>query len=416
MPLSQRLLSWLLALPLLIVANLGATNTIDASRLHFRGFATAGAVWGGNDQLGFRRDVTQDGAFEQDMDLATDSLLGLQLDAQVNDKLGGAVQLVIKDRLDDVIEKNVAWAFLRYRFNPDWTLRVGRIGLDVYLLSEYRNVGFSYLWARPPVEFYGPVAFDSFDGLDLEWSRPLGEGQFRAKLYTGRVTNDFLVLDVEKLELNPVVGLSFNWESQHWQLRMTAAQNQLKERGYFPGTDPLAEALLAASALWPEAHDLAGHLAVDRDDINYYSIGAAYQRAPWQIQAEVAFLDSEMDVYPTLLSRYLSVGRQLGPVTLYTMLADADPRKSARNVPAPPSVPELMMLADVTRMAFTGALIDQSSLSFGARWDIRHDMALKFQWDRSWVHQWATGLWLRKAVPADDQVLDTFSLNLNLFF
>ena len=130
-----------------------------------------------------------------------------------------------------------------------------------------------------------------------------------------------------------------------------------------------------------------------------------------------------VDVYPTLLSSYLSVGRQVGPVTFYTMLADADQRTSRLAVPAPPVIPfppgvseQLALLADATRSAFDGASIDQSSLSFGARWDIRYDMALKFQWDRSWVHRYGSALWERRSTPTDDRVLDTFSLNLNVIF
>lgn len=425
MPLSQRVFSLLLATLLLTHSFLSvASSAVDSPALRFSGFATVGAVWGGDDVLGFRRDLPQEGVFDQDMSLGIDSLLGLQLDAKVNDRLGGAVQLVIKDRLDDSPENNVAWAFARYRFNPEWTLRVGRIGLDVYLLSEYRNLGFSYLWARPPVEFYSPVAFDSFDGADLVWSIPLADGLFRAKFYGGRVRNDFFVQKVVELELNPTLGLSLSWESERWQLRMTAAQNRFdKDLEYFPGLDGLAEILLAAEPVWPDAPSLAEQMEVNRERINYYTVGAAYNSAPWQVQAEVGLLDSEVDVYPTLLSSYLSVGRQVGPVTFYTMLADADQRTSRLAVPAPPVIPfppgvseQLALLADATRSAFDGASIDQSSLSFGARWDIRYDMALKFQWDRSWVHRYGSALWERRSTPTDDRVLDTFSLNLNVIF
>lgn len=425
MPFRQRLYWLLLVLVMLpAVTAHAAEPALGSDKVRFSGFATVGAVWGGNDVLGFRRDIPQEGVFDNEMSTSIDSILGLQLDARINDQLGGAVQLVIKDRLDDSFEDNVAWAFLRYRFNPDWTLRVGRIGLDVYLLSEYRNLGFSYLWVRPPLEFYAPVASDSFDGADLTWSVPMGEGQFRAKLFGGRLQNDFFVENPVELTLEPVLGMTLSWESDRWQLRMSVTHNQMDDgQYYFPGLEDLATALEASEPLWPEAPSLVDKLVVESAEINYYSVGAAYSSAPWQIQAEVSYLDSAVDIFPTLLSSYISVGRQVGPVTLYTLLSDANLRSDRIIVPAPPDYPmmpvesaQLDLLAAATQYLFDGANIDQSTFSLGARWDVRYDMALKFQWDRSWVDRYGTSLWDQRGLPSDDQTLDTYTINLNVIF
>lgn len=425
MPLRQRLF-WLLLVIVLLPAAMAraAELALDRDKVRFSGFATAGAVWGGSDILGFRRDIPQEGVFDEELSMGIDSLLGLQVDARINDQLGGAVQLVIKDRLDDSVENNVAWAFLRYRFDPEWTLRAGRIGLDVYLLSEYRNLGFSYLWVRPPVEFYAPVAFDSFDGMDLTWSIPMGEGQFRAKLFGGALHNDFFVNNPVELRLEPALGMALSWESDRWQLRMAAAHNQMDDsQYYFPGLEQVAEALNASVPLWPDAAMLEDRLVVKGAEVNYYSIGAAYSSAPWQIQAEVSYLDSAIDIFPTLLSSYVSVGRQVGPVTLYTLLSDANLQNDRLVVPAPPYYPslpaesaQLSQLAAVTQGLFDGAYIDQSTFSLGARWDVRYDMALKCQWDRSWVDRYGSSLWDQQGLPAGDQTLDTFSINLNVIF
>jgi hypothetical protein len=47
---------------------------------------------------------------------------------------------------------------------------------------------------------------------------------------------------------------------------------------------------------------------------------------------------------------------------------------------------------------------------------VRYDTALKLQWDRSWVSAYGSGLWDTKIVPEDDQILDTFTINLNVIF
>jgi hypothetical protein len=301
---------------------------------------------------------------------------------------------------------------------------VGRIGLDVYALSEYRNVGFSYLWVRPPVEFYAPVPFYSFDGLDLTWSRPLGDGLFRAKLYGGSTGNDFEVGDgVTGLTLEPIIGVTLGWESDHWQLRMTMSQTEVEEeQEYFPGLQPLADALEQVVLLWPEATNLQANLKAGGSKIYYHSIGAAYTNAPWQVQAEVGFIDSQLDVYPALLNSYVSIGRQFGAVTVYGMLADSDNQNERVEV-EPPFIPflpvesaQLAFLGQALQTAFDNTSMDQSSLSLGMRWDVRYDTALKLQWDRSWVSAYGSGLWDTKIVPEDDQILDTFTINLNVIF
>lgn len=401
-----------------------ASDDLSSPALRFSGFATVGAVKGGNDTLGFRRELPGEAVYDGDVNWSTDSLLGLQLDMRLTDKLDGAVQLVVKDRLDDAVENQVEWAFLRYRFSPDWTLRVGRIGLDVYALSEYRSVGFSYLWVRPPVEFYAPVAFNSFDGLDLTWSNPLGDGLFRAKLYGGRTGNDFDVADqITNLTLDPIFGLSLGWESDHWQLRVTLSRTEVEEdQEYFPGLTQLAAVLEQVQPLWPAAENLRANLKSAGAVVDYHSMGLAYTNAPWQVQAEVGYIDSQVDVYPALVNSYISVGRQFGAVTVYGMLADTDNQNERIEV-NPPFIPflpvesaQLALLGDALQTAFDSASMDQSSISLGMRWDVRYDTALKMQWDRSWVKQYGAGLWELKNVPDDDQVLDTFTINLNVIF
>lgn len=59
--------------------------------------------------------------------------------------------MVGRDRLDNTFENSVEWAFLKGRLFPKLIVRAGRLGVDVFMLSEYRNIGFAYPWVRPPV-------------------------------------------------------------------------------------------------------------------------------------------------------------------------------------------------------------------------------------------------------------------------
>lgn len=60
--------------------------------------------------------------------------------------------------------------------------------------------------------------------------------------------------------------------------------------------------------------------------------------------------------------------------------------------------------------------IDQITASIGGRWDIRYDLALKTQWDRTWVEVAGGLLWDQKLGSSEDNVVDTYSINLNYIF
>ncbi len=391
---------------------------------HFRlsGFATLGMTRGGNDVLGFRRDLSGEASFDGDWDVAPDSLIGVQLDAQFNDDWRAAIQLVGKDRLVDSLENSLEWAFLAYRINPDWTVRLGRIGLDVFMLSEYRNLGFSFLWARPPVEYYTPIAFESFDGMDITWSHPVGEGLFRAKLFGGATSNDFGVAGERfELELKPIVGTSLSWESERWLWRFSLAQNKLDQtNAYFPGTEPLGHVLELLQPIWPEAAHYMDYLYVDDGRLYYTSVGMAYTNAPWQVQSELSYIDSKANFYPSIASGYISVGHQFGPATVYGVLATVEGEDKREEVPledaASPYAAYLLPVQQAMQFVYDSVSLEQHSVSLGVRWDLRYDLALKAQWDHSWVQRYGTGLWQNRAVPDEDQQIDTYSINLNCIF
>lgn len=411
---------------LLLTLSAGAAQTgLEDERLRFSGFGTLGVTRGGDEVLGFRRDMYREGVFAGHASVWADSLLGVQVDARATDHLGATLQLVGKDRADDSLEDAVEWAFLRYHFNPDWTLRAGRIGFDVFLLSEYRSLGFSYLWTRPPIEFYAPVAFDSFDGADLAWTRPLGEGTFRLKLYAGQTANNFFVEEqLLEVELNPIYGVSLSWESERWQWRISAASNQFDEsQENFPGTEPLAAVLNSVAGLWPEAQRYVGRMALDEPHVDYYNIGMVFTEAPWLIQSEIGYVDSEVGLFPTLYNGYLSLGYQIGAVTLFGLVSSVHEEGDRDLLLPAPVYPgmdllngQLALLQQATQRLFDSTHFNQTTWTTGLRWDLRYDLALKLQADHSRVEAYGGSLWDRQEPVGKDKALNTLSINLNFVF
>ena len=117
--------------------------------LQFNAFATLAATRGNDSVLGFLRDIShEEASTDGDLKVTVDSLLGLQIGSSLTSKLDWTVQAVLRDRPKQSLDQSIEWAFLRYMANESTTLRLGRMGVDIFMLSDYRNVGYAYHWVR----------------------------------------------------------------------------------------------------------------------------------------------------------------------------------------------------------------------------------------------------------------------------
>ncbi len=405
-------LCWILSLLLAFPSTIMAASMLEDAR--FSGFGTVGLLRGGDEVLGYRRDMAGDGVFDNDWAMEPDTLLGLQVDVPLTGELDAAMQLVAKERPSNTLDESLEWAYLRYRPTPGLMLRGGRLGLDMFMLSEYRNLGFSYLWARPPVEFYGLLPYHHYDGADIAYATALEEGVLRARLFAGNTQGTILFFssDVD-VDIDSLVGATLGWEFDRWQARLGFAT--LKQNPSNPGARQLAAALRQVAGLWPEAAGIADDLEVNGSRLYYYSAGFAYDPKPWTVQSEISYIDSGYNnAFSSVWSAYLSLGRRIGPVTVYglgAMIENPDGREQVPSAPLP-----LTVLQQQAQAAYDLSFVKQHSLSLGMRWDIRYNLALKMQWERTWVDDYGGLLWQQKQPLTDGESLDTFSINLNFVF
>jgi len=276
------------------------------------------------------------------------------------------------------------------------------------------------------VEFYTPISFDFFDGADLTWSKPMDSGTLQAKMQVGQTRNVFFIRGTEvDLKLNPIVGLTLNWETERWQARVSASRLRFdNDDEYFPSTETLAETLRNPSLalFWPQAASYADAFKLDDPYLHYVSAGVAFDNMAWRVQLETSYVESDVEFYPSLFGGYFSVGHKIDSITPFVLMAWAESRDEHVNVtpPSPSPIPPLNALLNTLSTGLQEArdlsFIEQHTLSFGMRWDVRYDIALKAQWDHSWVGARGGALWEQLDVPAEDMELDTFSINLNVIF
>jgi hypothetical protein len=393
----MRLLCCLLALlPAFCVCANADTGTAPEHR--FSGFASLGIVSSSNEELAFRRDVTlSEGSHGGDMEWNNDSLVGAQWNAKWSHQWDTTVQVVAKDRFVNNLENSVEWAFVRYRPMDGLDLRLGRVGTDIFMISEYRQVGYALPWVRPPHDTYALLSLYHFDGADITKRFDFDESTFSVKLFYGnsdeKYPTNYSTSDEIRLDFD-LGGITFNYDFGNWKWRASYIDVTIKN----DVVPVLGDALAQAAPLWSEAGELAHHFNTDGEHFTYGELGVNYDNNDWWAQAEVVRLASDTGLIPSGDFGYLSIGKRYGSVSLYALGGYASPEDNPVAFQPPPGpTPELterlQALALGVQTAFNSARIDQTSVGLGARWDFTAKMALKFQVEEFTVKPNGTNLW-----------------------
>jgi hypothetical protein len=286
-------------------------------------------------------------------------------------------------------------------------LRLGRLGFDAFLLSDYRNVGYAYPWMRPPAEFYGPLFTYHFDGADIAKKFKLEEGVLTLKGYAGHINDDTLAQQagaaVATLEM-ALFGASLIYETGNWRARV--GYTHLSPLKNLP-LQSLHEALEnpKTQVAWPVAGSVFNALAIEGKQLHFGSLGLAFDDGVWPIQAEAAYISSDIQWLPDIATAYLSVGRRFGGVTLYGLTGIGE--SLSYHVALQQPLVQTQALASLQKSVdhvINGNGVDQISASFGARWDVYENIALKTQWSHFWLGGNGTLYWLELKSPLPNQV------------
>jgi len=166
-------------------------TTFANDRFHFSGYGSfvGGKVISGEvDPSGekeFQVDFYDYAFYTEEFDFEQESMVAVQMRAEISDKLNATIQLVAKGA--DGWSPDVDWAYLSYQTSADGSLMVGRRMLPMYYFSEYMEVGYAYPWIRPPANLYW-WEITQFNGLTYLHAFHIGDWTINASVFGGRET------------------------------------------------------------------------------------------------------------------------------------------------------------------------------------------------------------------------------------
>ena len=340
-----------------------------------KGFGTLGAVYHNSPGVNFRRDISQaDGAQAGRVSLAPDSMLGLQLSADWGAKWQGAVQLISRDSLADGYRPGVSWAYAKHSPREDVAVRLGRLGIEMYLQGDAAHVGYANLAVRQPATFYP----DTLDGMDVEMTRPLGAGTVRVKGALGWVHGTL------SSGFNPYTAdgsrfamLLTDYVAGSWTTRFSFGRMKMRNESSTPDLENLRAALLAMA---PNGQEVVNNTLMKNRHLDYMAASLAYDSGPMQGALNVVHWWSPGWV--TNRAWYGHVGYRVGAFTPYLTFHHARAPRGTLATGLPQGMSMLTdQLNEASALVQSAGRVNQSSLGVGMRYELTRSSALKAQWD-----------------------------------
>jgi predicted porin len=368
---------------LIVAAVLAATaaaraqaGIMDDGDLSISGFGTLGVAKSNSEQAQFARYNQAEGVADKAR-IGLDTNLGLQATYKFNDWLSGTAQVLTRKNTSPTFTTDLTWAFLKARINDETSVRVGRVVMPIFLISDYQNVGYANTMMRPPVEMYAQAPIENVDGADINFQRAFGDFNFTTQAFVG-VSRGKLFIPTGGGSVAtyraPAAGISVSGEYGPFVVRLAHARADLKSNDITPINS--LTTTLKAVGFTQLASDIS---LIDGKKIAFTSIGATMDWNNIVVQTEYAQRRAKEAVYiPDTNAWYAMAGYRIGKFLPY--YSHASYSDAGHSITLPGAFPKAGVLAATVNNVLASA--EQTSDLIGVRWDFAKSVALKVQVDR----------------------------------
>jgi hypothetical protein len=334
------------------------------------GFGTAGFVVTDTGKAEFGRHQSQLVGANNEGDVGVDSLFALQGTVHFSDMFSATVQGMVRRLFSTGFQLDIPVFFVKADLTRELSIRVGRIQLPVFMVSDYRQVGYSNTWVRPPIEVYGQIPLDSDDGADILYRKTIGPADISAQGFYGKTD-----LSLPGVSIQSRKNWGVNASVTVGPLTLRAGRNQSAFTVIAPATTQLLTAVNAAGFT-----ALANQLNPLNVPFKFTDFGFSLDETHLTVQGEISKASAGGFLASTD-AQYILAGYRMRKFTPYAMYA-RQKVTSKRTDTTIPRVGPLIPLALGVDQLINSIGADQHTFSAGVRWDVRESVDLKLQVDR----------------------------------
>jgi hypothetical protein len=342
----------------------------DGPTFTVSGFGTAALTWTDTDQAEYIRPNQLVGA-KKSPRTGVDSNFGIQTTVKFSDTISATVQGLVRKNTTDDYTGEMPWAFVKFKVSDELNVRLGRIAIPIYMISDFRNVGYANTMLRPPAEVYRQVNGGSLEGVDLVWQHNIGETTVTAQFGLGR--SESKNAGGSNTLFHPVTALHVLAEHGPFTFRFGRADAKfdIRENAALNG--------LVATIRGSGFGAIADQIPTKDIDGSFTSVGMMVDYNNFLVQTEWAVRKTKSRLVMDTTSWYAMFGYRMGKITPYYYHGNIN-QDSIRNFTGMPTTGPAAALTAAANGAIKAAL--QSTNAIGMRWDFYKSAALKLQIDR----------------------------------
>lgn len=409
--------------------NTGIPPVQSGPTVTFSGFGTIGMVQTNTNDGVYTTGQEANGATKT-ADFGPDTKAGLQMDAKFNDTFSTTVQLFTKQNSLGSYSPDVEWAFGKVKLGDGFDVRLGRIGAPFFMTSDFRNVGYTNVSVRTPVDVYALVPVRSFDGGDLLYRVDIGPATLNSQLWLGKgaVRIGQNAQGDESVVLNNIAGINFSVEDGPLTLRYGTMKTRLGTAGSGIASINTLLATLDQVGQAPglgELSQIGSELAIDNKFATFSGVGAVLDTGDFVFNAEYVKRKTESTYVPTATAWYATLGYRIGNFTPYVSYSERNDTSTVM-YPMPqvsPLLPAQIQGAVPVLIGTVNTAIDKTdekSTAIGVRWDAGKNYDIKAEFQQLKIPAGAAGAMVGITDPygvyPQDTKVNLFSLAVDFVF
>ena len=345
-----------------ILAALAATTTA-AQSVQITGFGqmVAGTVSDGTTFPGT--------GYDSDWDFKDESLFALQVRGDLNEQWSATAQIGARGR--DDFDPEFAWAYVGWNGGNGWSAKAGRQRVPFFRYSDFLEVGYAYPWLRPPHAVYN-ATFSNYDGLSAAYSFGSGDWFSNVGVVGGKNEGDLTISNLPATqELGSLVGIYADTTYADW-LSLRASYLQADVSVNAQALNPLLTALSGNGF-----RNVAEAIDYTEDHGRFIGLAAEVNKGNWLLIGE--WTDTKIDdaYYADRTQYYITGGYRFGAWMPSITWARRDNEAKPGIIALLPNVPPLAGLRAATAGVVLSEDLDATYWSYGLRWDVATNVALK---------------------------------------
>lgn len=306
------------------------------------------------------------------LDFKPDSLAGIQVRGNINDKAAATLQLIARGI--ENWEPSVDWAYASYEVRSDITWRMGRLRLPLYLYSDFLTIGYTYPWISPPYAvYYFPLS--TVDGTDIVYTFTAGEVDIELQAYIGTSSFEFKYGPLKDMvmDIHSHFGLVSEASYEEWKIRLAYHRANLNLDTSGSPTGQALEAL--ANAVEAQGYaSMANDLRFDGDLFEFADFAVQYDDTHYLAVFESNYVTTHDNApNPDGFNYFLTAGIREGELLYhinYSREKDIGP-KIGNDLPVDSP---FYRIGDSVRSTFARG---RTCWTMGLRWDFTEKMVFK---------------------------------------